>query len=181
MGLEIVKQEIMNEAKEQSASIVRDAKLEASSLIKEATRKVMDIKEKSDEAAHKMMEMIKKQELASAELEKKKLILEAKKAVIDEVFAQVTKALENLDLKKRESLLKKLQSKVEQELGGATIYCNKKDAKILKGAKPYESEILGGIIAENQSSTIRVDYSFETMLETIRESEMQNINRVLFE
>ena len=108
-------------------------------------------------------------------------VLKSKKAVIDEVFAQVTKALENLDLKKRESLLKKLQSKVEQELGGATIYCNKKDAKILKGAKPYESEILGGIIAENQSSTIRVDYSFETMLETIRESEMQNINRVLFE
>ena len=180
MGLEVVKQEILSEAKEQSASIISQAKLEASSIIKEAERKIREMKEKGEEAIHKMNEMIKKQELASAELERKKMVLEAKKDVISMVFAKVSQELENLGSKEKEALLKKIHSRIEREIGGATIYCSKKDAKIVKGAKVYENEILGGIIAENHDSTIRIDYSFDTMLEAVRESEMQEINKTLF-
>ena len=38
----------------------------------------------------------------------------------------------------------------------------------------------GGLIAENKDGTVRVDYSFDTMLQTIKENELQSINKVLF-
>ena len=40
--------------------------------------------------------------------------------------------------------------------------------------------MLGGLIAENKEKTIRVDYRFETMLESIKEKELQGINKLLF-
>ena len=62
----------------------------------------------------------------------------------------------------------------------AHIYCSKKDVKFLKGLDAKPVEIAGGLIAENREKTIRVDYSFETLLQGIKESEMQHINKLLF-
>ena len=40
--------------------------------------------------------------------------------------------------------------------------------------------MIGGIIAENGEKTIRVNYSFETLLESVKEAELQNISKILF-
>ena len=40
--------------------------------------------------------------------------------------------------------------------------------------------LIGGLIAENKEKTTRVDYSFETILDGIKDSELQNINKSLF-
>ena len=62
----------------------------------------------------------------------------------------------------------------------AKIYCNKKDLKVLKDFKAEAADITGGLIAENKEGTVRVDYSFDTMLQNIKENELQSINKVLF-
>ena len=41
-------------------------------------------------------------------------------------------------------------------------------------------DIVGGIIAENQDETVRVDYSFDSMLQNMEENELQSINKILF-
>ena len=41
-------------------------------------------------------------------------------------------------------------------------------------------DIIGGLIAENKDGTVRVDYGFDTMLQNIKENELQSINKVLF-
>jgi len=181
MGLEAVKEEILNSAKEQSNSMVAEARKEADRIMKEAERKIEEMKEKSEAETKKAIEAIKRQELASAELENKKMFLEAKKQVIDGVFSEAKKRLESLEDKKREVHIKKLLEKIKHDIDAAYIYCNKKDAKFLKNLETESIGIIGGLIAENKEKNIRVDYSFETMLQIIKENELQSINKILFE
>lgn len=108
------------------------------------------------------------------------MLLEAKKQVIEAVFIEAKKRLESLDDKKRESYTTKLVEKIKNDIEPAYIYCNKKDTKFLKGFNVEAIGMIGGIIAENKDRTIRVDYSFETMLQSIKENELQNISKILF-
>lgn len=181
MGLEAVKEEIIRSAKEQSNSLIAEARREANRLIKEAEKKIGGMRDKSEIETKKMLDIIKRQELASAELENKKMILDAKKQIIEGVFIEAKKRLESLDDKKKEIYMKKLLEKTKKDIETAYIYCNKKDVKFLKGFNVETINIIGGLIAENKEKTIRVDYSFETMLQSIKENELQRINNLLFD
>ena len=180
MGLESVKEEVIRNAKEQSSSMLAEARKEAGRIMKEAEAKVEEMKSKSEADTKKAIDTMKKQELASAELDSRKLVLDAKKQAIEGVISDARKKLEALDEKKRESCIKKLLETSSKEIGVAYVYCGKKDAKFVKDFETINTDIFGGLIAENKEKTIRVDYSFETLLEAIKESELQNISKLLF-
>ena len=180
MGLEAVKEEIIRNAKEQESALLAEARKEALRVMKEAESKIDETKQKSEAATKKSMEAAKKQALASAEMESKKILLEMKKQIIEKAFDEVKKSLESADEKKREAYIKSLFEKAKKELDVAYVYCNRKDTKFLKNVKTGEIDILGGIITENHERTIRVDYNFETLLEFIKDSEMQSISKILF-
>lgn len=180
MGLETVKEEILNSAKEQANSLIAEARKEASRIAKETEKKIEDLQAKSESETKKAFDIIKRQELASAELENKKMLLEAKKQIIESVFAEARKKLENLDDKKREAIMKKLLEKAKSEMEAAKFYCSKRDAKLAKGMNVQAADIIGGLIAENGDGTVRIDYTFDTMLQNIKERELQNISKLLF-
>ena len=180
MGLEAVKEEILSSAKEQSNSLIAEARKEGNRVMMEAEKKIEVMKEKSEAETKRIIDTIKRQESASGELENKKMILEAKKQIIQGAFIEAKKRLEELDDKKSESYAKKLLEKIKNDIEIAYIYSNKKDAKFLKGFNVEHANIIGGLMAENKEKTIRVDYSFETILESIKENELQNINKLLF-
>jgi len=180
MGLEAVKEEIISNAKIEADTLIAEARKEAGKITKEAEKKIEEMKEKSNEEIKKKIDTIKKQELASAELENKKMLLEAKKQLIESVFIEVQKKLVALNEKKREEYIKKLLEKIKNDIEAANVYCSKKDLKLLKDFKAEAIEIIGGLMAENKDRTIRVDYSFDTILETIKEKELQEINKILF-
>jgi len=180
MGLEEVKEEVIRNAKEQENSFVAEARKEASRIARDAEKKIEEMKEKSDAELKKIFASIKRQELASAELESKKMVLEAKKQVIEKVFSEARKMLETLDEKKREAYMKSLLEKIKKELDASYFYCSKKDIKFLRGLDADAVDITGGLMAENKAKTVRVDYSFETLLQGIKESELQSISKILF-
>lgn len=180
MGLEAVKEEIIRNAKEQSSSLIAEARKEAGRIMKEAENKIEEMKEKSDAQTKRLIDAIKRQELASAELENKKVLLDAKKQIIESVFMEAKKRLETLDDKKRGACIKKLIEKTKNDIEIAYAYCSEKDAKFLKGIDAKAIDIIGGLLAENKDETIRIDYSFETLLQSIKENELQAINRLLF-
>ena len=180
MGLETVKEEILSSSKEQANSLVAEARKESSRIMRETEKRIEAMKEKSEAETKKMLDLIKRQELASAELENKKMLLEAKKQIIESIFIEAKKGLEGLDDKKREAYLKKLLEKAKNESEVMNVYCNKRDSKFLKGFNLETIDIIGGLMAENREKTIRIDCSFETMLQSIKENELQNINKILF-
>jgi len=178
MGLETVKEEIISNAKNQEESLIAEAKIGTIRLINEEERKAARLKEKSDLETKRIIDLIKRQELSSAELESKKIFLETKKQLIESVFSEVRKNLEKLDSKKREEYVKKLLEKAKNDIEVANVYVNEKDKKFLENAESIE--IVGGLIAENEDKTVRVDYSFDTILQSLKDNELQNINKILF-
>ena len=179
MGLEAVKEEIIRNAKESSSALIAEARREANRITKDAEKKIEEMRAKSEEETKKSIEIIKKQQLAAADLESKKMMLDAKKQAIEKVFEETKAKLASLDDKKREAIIKRLLEKVSKEIEVNHVYCGKKDQKFIKGIAA-EPEIIGGIIAENKVKTIRVDYSFDTMLDSIKEKELQHISKILF-
>ena len=146
----------------------------------DAESKAMEIQEKSKVETKRITEVIKKQELASAQLENKKMILETKKQLIESVFSEVKNKLDKLDNGIRGEYMKKLLEKAKNDIEVVTVYCNKKDLGFIKDINAEGIEIIGGLIAENGDKTVRVDYSFDTMLESMKENELQIINKILF-
>ena len=180
MGLETVKEEIIRNAKEQASALIAQAKKESNRIAKETENKIEEINEKIETESKKIIENIKRQELSSCELENKKMLLEAKKHLIESVFTEAGKKLESLDDKKREPYMKKLLEKTKKDIKIDFVYCNKKDSKFIKGFDLQAIEMSGGLIAENKERTILVDYSFETLLSSIKETKLENINKILF-
>src|SRR3989344_3301557 len=129
MGLESVKEEVIRSAKEQAGSMLAEARKEAAKLMKEAEAKAEEMKAKSEAGTKKMIDTIKRQELASSELDSRKIVLDAKKQAVENVIAEARKRLESLDEKTREAYIKKLLEKSKKELDVAYVYCGKKDAK----------------------------------------------------
>lgn len=180
MGLESIKEEVIRNAREQASFMLAEARKESGKIMKEAEAKAEEMKAKSEADTKKIIDTIKRQELASSELDSRKIVLDAKKQAIEKVIAEARKRLEALDDRKREDYIKKLLEKAKKELDVAYVYCSKKDSKFVKGAETISAEMLGGIMAENREKTIRVNYSFETLLESVKEIEIQNINKLLF-
>ena len=180
MGLEEVKEEVIRQAKEQETALLAEARMESNRIMKETEKRIEGIKAKNESNTKKMMDFIKRQALANAELENKKLLLETKKQIIENVFAEAKKKIKTLDNQKKEGYIKKLIEKAKKGVDVDHFYCNKKDTRFFKELTSEPIDIIGGLIAENKEKTIRVDYSFETMLEGIKENEMQNINKLLF-
>ena len=180
MGLEAVKEEILGNAKKEADAMTAEARKEANMIARGAENRIKEIKEKNDAETRRIIDAIKRQELASAELENKKMLLEVKKQVIEIVFLEARKKLESLEDEKREAYIKRLLEKAKNDIKIAYAYLNKKDERFLKEFKSEHADIIGGLIAENKEKTVRVDYSFETLLQSIKENELQNISKILF-
>jgi len=180
MGLETVKDEIISSAKHQEQDLIAEARNQASEITKKAELKIQEIREKSDTETKRIIDMIKKQELASAELDNKKALLEAKKQIIDKVFNEAKNRIQSLNPGKRQEYINKLLEKAKQDIKVENIYCSKEDIKMIKGLNTEAADMLGGIMAENKEKTIRVDYCFDSMMQNIKENELQGINKILF-
>src|SRR3989338_8355155 len=181
MGLEAVKGEILANARKREEALLAEAEKEAGNIIKEAQNRIAEFKEKAEAETKKLIETMKRQETASAELESKKLSLEAKKESVEKVFEEARKIIDALSDRKREEHMSKLLDKAKNDIEVTKVYCNKKEAKLVKGLKAEPAGIIGGLIAENADGTVRVDYSFDTILQDIKENELQKISKILFE
>lgn len=180
MGFTQLKKSITEKTDKEADRIVKEAHKEA----EEAKRKLeIEMEEKEQEAmqdAKATIAMVEKRELASAGLEAKKKKLIAKKELLEKTFDEAKNKLDKLLKKKeRKDLIEKLLKKAQNEITVGKIYCNKVDAELVSGKRVEKRDMLGGIIAEDKSGEVVVDYSFETLLEDIKNDYMSDITKIL--
>jgi len=180
MGLEEVKEEIMNNARNGSNKIIGEAKKEADEIMSKARKRINDYKKKLEDDKETLIENLEKMKTAQARSEAKKLVLDKKKEIINTVFEKAKQRLLSLNDGEKKKYIQKLVEKAKNEIDAETVYCNEKDKKFLNGLRCEEADIIGGIIVENKDKTIRIDYSFDTMLSNIKESSLQEIAKRLF-
>lgn len=180
MGLEKVKEEIISKAKQEADVLIKEGRDEAERIMKNVEEKIKEKKGEIYLELKKIKESINNKEIASSELGIKKMFLEEKKRAVENVFSEVRKKIETLSDKKREEHIKNLIEKAKEEIDVKYIYCNNQDKKFIQDFEVKEGEILGGVIAENEGRDVRVNYSYETLLEGIKEHYLQDLGKVLF-
>jgi vacuolar-type H+-ATPase subunit E/Vma4 len=99
------------------------------------------------------------------------------KNIIEEVFGLAEQGLQKLNKKSREDHLKKI---LHSGFKFSKVYCAKSDVTLVKGHKAEVTEIAGGAILENKDGDIRLDLSYETILSNIKQDNLDEVAKALF-
>ncbi|MGC8687526.1 MAG: V-type ATP synthase subunit E [Candidatus Micrarchaeia archaeon] len=176
MGFEEVLRSIREKAESETNAIIEQAESESASILEDANAKasayiaLMDSRAKSDSARL----------IASTE---SRANIEAKHLIDKEVNQKLADAMAMLQAYLQEyskseeyaKLMGALSEKALKLLGECTIYVQKRDLKLLKGAKASEESFLGGLIAVSKDGTKQVDYTLEGILSRISDSVMSKL------
>ena len=95
MALDDVKLEITRSAEQKAAAIMAEADAEVATIMEAAEQEISATKAKEDKRLAESIERLKRQELSSAELESKKIVLAKKKEILNRAFGETLAALEN--------------------------------------------------------------------------------------
>lgn len=177
MGFEEVKDDIIAKARSESDTIRSDALRKVKEIEKDLKDRLDALKKNhKDTIAAKLnqLEQIRKSDFESAASE---IILSKKRQLIDDA---VQDAKNQLLGSKTDYYMGRLLEKAKKEIDVEKILCRKEDIHFFNGIKVFATDIDGGIIAENKDGTISIDYSYETILGSIRESNLQKIAEALF-
>ncbi|MDF1534425.1 MAG: V-type ATP synthase subunit E [Methanosarcinaceae archaeon] len=182
MGLETVVKDIMDVANAEASKINAGADAEVSNILDEARQNAKKIMGERLAKAEDDIKKLRQQEISSANLDVKRTMLNARKEVLDKVYSQGADRIVNLPASKNEELLKVIIDKYQGS--GAKIYSNKDSEKLVTklSSLKYAGNIdcIGGVVIENEDGTIRLDYTYDIILESVNDKSMKQISDILF-
>jgi V/A-type H+-transporting ATPase subunit E len=192
MSLETVVEDIRDEARERAKEIREDAEQRADDIVAEAEADADDIVGEAEADAEREIEREREQQLSSAKLEAKQMRLEARRDALEDVRAAVEDRVAAIDGDEREELTRALLDAAADEFDGdadVRVYGRSDDegliSDILDDYDGFEyageHDCLGGVVVESDTSRVRVNNTFDSVLETVWEDELKEISARLFE
>lgn len=184
MALDNVTKEIMASADKQAGEIKSQSDAEVKAILAEADALISDMKEKEGKKLKETVERLRRQELSSAELESRKIVLSKKKEVLAQAFEEVLADLESASESVKLEQYKKMVESVKDLIDKPKAFMSEKDdftAKSL-GVKSVEkdSKIRAGLILQSEDGTVEVDMQYETILRAVWDRELKAMSDILF-
>ena len=184
MGLEKVIQDILQRGDAKKQEIVSLGENERDVQIKAAEKKAREERVKGSARVEAALSQMEQQELSSAELEAKRVLLEAERKVMEELKEQVLDELSRYPADRRKKLYAKLVNNAKKELVRGFVYSNKADKPLLQlpPGMTYGGVVegKGGLVFESEDKTVRLDYRFESILDDLWNAKMREIYMKLF-
>jgi V/A-type H+-transporting ATPase subunit E len=192
MSLETVVEDIRDEARARAEEIRADADERAEEVVAEAEADAEEIREERAAEVEREIEQEREQRLSSAKLEAKQARLGARRDVLEDVRDDVEAAIADLEGDRREELTRALLSAAVDEFddGAALrVHGRAEDQSLIEdiltaydGATfAGEQECLGGVVVESEASRVRVNNTFDSVLETVWEDNLKAISDRLFD
>ncbi|MFB6118850.1 V-type ATP synthase subunit E [Halosegnis sp.] len=192
MSLDTVVEDIRDDARARAEELREEAEARAEEIISEAEADADDIVAEAEREAEQEIEQEREQRLSSAKLEAKQARLEARREALQEIHESVEQAVADIDGEEREELTRALLDAAATEFAGAEtvhVYGRADDADLLEDIlTDYESfelagetECLGGVVVEAEGSRVRVNNTFDSVLEEVWEENLREISDELFE
>ncbi len=182
MGLDSVLKEISREGEERINQIKKEGETEAGKILERAEKEVAEILEKAKTEAEREAERRKRQEISSANLEVKRKLLTRKKELLDEVLERLKEKVADLSTRERRDLLRKILETHGRE--GARVYCSERDQKDIKKLSDLEIagtiDCIGGVIIESEDGNVRLNYTFDEILQQVYERNIKEVSERLF-
>jgi len=182
MGLEHVKQEIIDQADAEAKKIIADAKAEAKKEL-ERSHSIIDACEKEGEITlKKEIAALEQKHYASMKMQEKKILFQQKKEILAGIFTDARVSLQKISQSPRSKILRLLFDRASKQCVCARVYCAKNDVGIMKKLckQVIPQNMISGLIVENQDKSVRIDYTFDSLLTSLEEKKLQEVAAILF-
>ena len=180
MGLEGVKQDLLEQASKEANTVLNKAKEESRKILDEAMNNVKELEKQFGEDIKKLRKNLEIKETASANLEAQRQLQVVKKEIIDEVFKKVKDKIAPPSDKDRQQYMQTLYERAAKEISIGTIYCNSKDQQLIDFDNSEHEDCIGGLIAVDKTGTVKIDYTYETLLEELYDKYLSDASQILF-
>lgn len=185
MALDKVANDILDNARKEADQRVQEAEKERAKILQESDQRIDKMRKAEEKELQDGLMRMRRQELSSAELEAKKIVLNKRKDILNRAFEEMLKELSAMDHKEKSALYKKIVADGKKVIHRPKVFIPKGEADLLAGLRGCESltetDMGSGLILENEDGTVRLDYRFKTILESIWDRDMKSISNVLFE
>lgn len=192
MSLETVVEDIRDEARERAKEIRADAEERADDIVAEAEADADEIVAEAEADVESEIAQEREQKLSSAKLEAKQMRLEARRDALQSVRSSVEDRITDLDGDEREELTRELLDAASTEFdddADVRVFGRADDealiSDILDDYDGYEYageyDCLGGVVVESDTSRVRVNNTFDSVLEDVWENNLKAISARLFD
>ncbi|SFR34498.1 V-type ATP synthase subunit E [Halogeometricum limi] len=191
MSLDNVVEDIRDEARARAEEIREDGEQRADEIIEEAEADAEELLEARETDVERQVEQEREQALSSAKLEAKQKRLEARRDVLQDVRGQVEDELASLSGDRRETLTRSLLDDAADEFDGGDVVVHGRAADkaliedILEDYDGYafgdSYDCLGGVVVESTQSRVRVNNTFDSVLEGVWEDNLKEVSSRLFD
>lgn len=197
MGIEVVRERILSDARKEAEQIINSARAEAGKILGEAEREISARSAKSEEKADAEAQKISNRAISSAKLEARLRILQEKRNGIDGVLEEVRSKLSSMKPAESLDFIEKSLSRIRIPGGKYEIDCSERDLgriekkrldEISNGIssdgeavyikKGHAARISGGFILRSESADY--DFSIESILRSRRGDIEAKIVKSLF-
>ena len=184
MALANVTQEITKAAQAQAEATKAEAQKEIAKINADADAKIAELKDKEDKKLKEAIEHLSRQELSSAELESKKIVLAKKKELLTEVFEETLADLVNAPSDVKLAQYKAMVEVAKKIIGTPKAVMSEKEdfsaADLGVSSVEKDSRIVSGLILRSEDGTEEVDMQYSTLLQSIWDREIKSVSDILF-
>ena len=191
MSLETVVEDIREKARGDAERILSESDAEGKEITDKARKEASVNRVVGKEEISRKIELEKEQKFSSTNLAAKQKTLEKKRDLLELVRQEIENEISQIKGKERDELTGKLIEASIKEFTGVkdvVVYGNLEDEKLLKsllkkhkGVKyGGEYECIGGVVMESESARMRVNNTFDSIIETVWTEELKNISELLF-
>ncbi|HSA35425.1 MAG TPA: V-type ATP synthase subunit E family protein [Methanomassiliicoccales archaeon] len=184
MALDEVINNVSEGAQVKARELSAEAEKERAAILKQADDKVAAKRLAQQKELEVALKRLKQQEISSAELEAKRVILNAKKDVLDHSFQVALDSLLNMDEGNRGRMYRKILEGGKTVIKAPKVYCPRGESKLISAVSGLgsviETDMEAGVILEDASGIVRLDYRFRVLLESVWDKELKNVSNILF-
>lgn len=184
MALANVTQEISRDADAKAAALKAEADAEVAKITADAEAKIAELKEKEDKKLKEAIERLERQELSSAELESKKIVLAKKKEILAQTFDSMLADLEGASAAEKLTQYKAMVKVAKGIIENPRALMSEKDdftaAELGVSEVVKDSKISSGLIFQSEDGSVEVDMQYSTILQSIWDREIKKVSDILF-
>jgi V/A-type H+-transporting ATPase subunit E len=192
MSLDTVVEDIRDEARARAEEIREEGQRRAEEITSQAEDDAEEIRQQAEQDVERTIEQEREQELSSAKLTAKQQRLEARRDVLERVRDRVEDAIADIDGEEREQLTRDLLEATTPEFdedASVEVYGAPDDQELLESileefdgySYAGEYDCLGGVVVESEQSRVRVNNTFDSILEDVWDENLKAISDRLFE
>jgi V/A-type H+-transporting ATPase subunit E len=184
MALDNVTAEIRTLSDEAVRKIQAETAEEIARIQSETDAKIAGLKESEEKRLADTIDRMDRQEISSAELESKKIVLAKKKEILFQVFDETLAELEGAPADVKLEQYKSMVNYAKTVIPDPIAFMSENDdfsAKDL-GVKKVEkdSRIVAGLILQSEDGQIEIDMQYSALLRMVWDRGIKNVSDILF-